>query len=89
MNVKKIEKQVKEVDVVVENYTLCDKCNERIYQELHDAFDFELSLKTGSAFSDSGYGERQEIDLCRKCANELISNLKSDGYRVNESEWDY
>jgi hypothetical protein len=39
---------------LLKNYTLCDKCNERIYQELHDAFDFELSLKTGSAFSDSG-----------------------------------
>ena len=89
MKVKKTEKQIKEVDVVVDNYTLCDKCHQRIKQVHGDAFDFTFELKTGFATPSGGNGEAQEIDLCKNCALELVSNLKASGYMVNETEWDY
>ena len=42
MYVKKTEKQIKEVEVTTESYSLCDKCNEKIQTGSNDAFEFEL-----------------------------------------------
>ena len=41
MQVIKKEKQMKEVDVTIESYTLCDKCNEKIKTGSSDAFKCE------------------------------------------------
>jgi hypothetical protein len=89
MYVKKTEKQIKEVEVTTESYTLCDKCNQKIQTKGYDAFEFELEYKTGDSYPEGGSGEKKEMELCDKCADDCIQLLKDNGYRINESEWDY
>lgn len=89
MQVIKKEKQMKEVDVTIESYTLCDKCNERIKTDSYDAFECEFIHKTGSSYPGGGSGEKQEMELCQKCAVELVDLLRANGYRVTDSEWDW
>lgn len=89
MRVTKKVKQMREVEVTVENYNLCDKCNERIETEdCWDAFKCEFIHKTGAIYPEVGSGERQKAELCQKCAIELVSLLRENGYRVIDSEWD-
>lgn len=57
MYVKKTEKQIKEVEVTTESYSLCDKCNEKIQTGIYDAFEFELEYKTGASYPESGSGD--------------------------------
>ena len=83
------EKQVKEVDVVTESYTLCDKCNEKIKIIDYDAFEFDFVHKTGRAYPEGGSGGKQQMDLCQKCAVELVAFLRVNGYRISSSEWDF
>lgn len=89
MEVFKKELQIKEVEVVVENYTLCDKCNEKLKYGSYDAFSCELTYKTGESFPEGGYGGLQEMQLCEKCAVDFIELLKDNGYRINISDWVY
>jgi len=90
MQVIKKEKRMKEVDVTIENYNLCDKCNQKIEKEdCYDAFKCEFIHKTGSSYPEGGYGEKQEMELCQKCAIELVTLLRTNGYRVTDSEWDW
>lgn len=89
MYVKKTEKQIKEVEVITESYSLCDKCNKKINIGVHDAFNFELEYKTGDNYPEGGSGDKKEMELCPKCADDCIKLLKDNGYRINESEWDY
>ena len=90
MEVVKKEKQMKEVDVTIESYTLCDKCNEKIKKEdSYDAFECEFIHKTGSSYPEGGSGEKQEMELCQKCAVELVALLRTNGYRVTDSKWDW
>lgn len=89
MYVEKTEKQIKEVEVILESYYLCDKCNEKIETKGYDAFEFELSYKTGYNYIEGGNGEKKEMELCPKCADDCIQLLKNNGYRINESEWDW
>lgn len=87
MYVKKTEKQMQ--DVIIESYSLCDKCGDRIKQVHYDAFDFNLTYKTGTSYPEGGEGCETTVDLCPKCAEELIELLKEKGYRINQEEWDY
>lgn len=90
MYVKKTEKQIKEVEVTTESYNLCDKCNCKIEKEgSFDAFECEFTHKTGSSYPEGGSGEKQEMELCQKCAVELVELLRLNGYRVTDSEWDW
>jgi hypothetical protein len=90
MQVIKKEKRMKEVDVTIEDYNLCDKCNEKIKKEdSYDDFECEFIHKTGSSYPDGGSGEKQEMELCKKCAVELVALLRTNGYRVTDSEWDW
>tara|TARA_R110000765_G_scaffold327923_1_gene418957 strand:+ start:458 stop:727 length:270 start_codon:yes stop_codon:yes gene_type:complete len=89
MYVKKTEKQIKEVEVITESYSLCDRCNEKIQTGSYDAFEFELEYKTGDSYPEGGSGEKKEMELCDKCADDCIQLLKDNGYRINESEWDW
>ena len=90
MQVKRKEKQMKEVEVIIENYNLCDKCNEKIETEdNHDAFECEFIHKTGSNYLEGGSGKKQEMELCQKCAVELVTLLRQNGYRVTDSKWDW
>lgn len=87
MEVIKKEKRMMEVTVV--NYFLCDKCSVKITKDHFDAFEFELVLKTGSAYPEGGSGETSEIHLCKVCAPELFTLLEENGYAVNHSKWDW
>jgi hypothetical protein len=90
MQVIKKVKQMKEVEVTIENYNLCDKCNEKIETEdNYDAFECEFIHKIGSSYPEGGSGEKQEMELCQKCAVELVALLRANGYRVTDSEWDW
>ena len=90
MIVIKKEKVVKEVEVITESYTLCDKCNNKIkLQDSYDSFECEFIHKTGSAYPEGGSGEKQEMEICQKCAAELVTLLRENGYRVADSNWDF
>ena len=89
MEVTKKQIQVKEVEVIIESYHLCDKCNQKIITGDYDAFECYLSHKTGDSYPEGGSGELQEMELCKNCAVDLFSLLLDNGYRVTESEWDW
>ena len=89
MYVKKTEKQMKEVDVIIERYHLCDKCNEKIGIGAFDAFEFNLKYRTGGQYPEGGRGLEKEMELCDKCADGCIQLLKDNGYRIAESDWDW
>lgn len=89
MRVRKTAHKLKKVEVVLEDYTVCDKCNQRIKPENNDAFDFNFSLKTGYSYPIGGGGEIQELDVCPTCANELVELLKANGFKVSSTDWDY
>ena len=89
MEVKKTEKQIKEVDVVTEHYHLCDKCNEIITCGSYNAFKFEFRHRTGDSYPEGGSGEEDSLDLCQDCAESFIQMLKDNGYRVTTKEWDF
>ena len=87
MEIIKTEKQLK--DVTVECYVLCDKCGEKIKDKLYDAFTFDMEYKIGDAYPKGGSGGKWGLDLCPVCAPKFIELLKENGYKVQESEWDY
>lgn len=89
MQVIKKQKQMKEVDVTIESYSLCDKCNEEIKTSSYDAFKCKFTHKTGNVYPEGGSGKLQEIELCQKCAVELAALLHQNGYRINDSEWNW
>lgn len=67
----------------------CDKCHEEITTKKYDAFECSFYLRTGNNFPESGSGENKSMDLCSNCADGLIDLLRNNGYRINESEWDW
>lgn len=77
-------------EVTIKSYTLCDKCNEKIETESnYDAFECEFIYKTGDSYPEGGSGEKFELDLCQKCGKEAVELLKGNGFKVQESEWDW
>jgi len=89
MHVKKVEKQKKEIDVIIEDYYCCDKCNKKIVEELYNAFNFDFEYNIGATYPEGGSGDKYTLNLCKECAEEFIIFLKANNYRINESEWDY
>ena len=72
MQVIRNEKQMKEVEVTIENYNLCDKCNEKIETEdSYDAFECEFIHKTGSSYPEGGSGENKKWN----CVKNVQLNL--------------
>jgi hypothetical protein len=89
MEVVRKEKQIKEVDVTVECYNLCDKCNNKIEVARYDVFECELIHKVGTAYPEGGSGDEQTMELCQKCAYDLVELLRENGYRITDREWDF
>lgn len=89
MLIFKTEKQVKEVEVEVENYNECDKCKTPIITANGDAFDFTLEYVTGEAYDRGGSGKTKEMELCKKCSDQCIKLLEDNGYRITDREWDF
>ena len=86
MKIIKKEKQTREVEFVIEEYKICDKCNEEIkIEDKNDIFECKFIHKTGSL--DSGYWETQDIHLCKKCAVDTVLLFSKNGYRINEAEY--
>jgi len=88
MEIIKTEKKLKEVDEVVESYSLCDKCNKKIDIDRYDSFQCELKCRTGNIYPEGGGGDQQKMELCQSCAKNIIEFLKESGYRIIESKWD-
>ena len=88
MYIHKTEKQLKEVDVTLESYFKCDKCNDKIERASYDAFEFFLRRSTGNSYPEGGFGENEEMHLCLQCSYECLELLKENGYRINESDWE-
>jgi hypothetical protein len=84
-----IKKEQRLIDVVVENYTICDKCGNHIKTTIYDAFTFELEYKTGNSYPEGGNGEKHTLDLCQICAPIAITLLEKNGFKVQHSEWDF
>ncbi len=89
MRIRKTEKQVKEVVVVVEDYEVCDKCGKKIEKDEYDAFEFDFKLKEGTQYPEGGSGDEEEMDLCQACARELVEKLKEMGYGIRKDRWQW
>jgi len=85
---KTIRKEKQEVEYYDKTY--CDKCGEEIKNTFKgDAFSCELNYRTGTSYPEGGSGEEWVMELCPKCAIELISLLTAKGYRIIHQEWDF
>jgi hypothetical protein len=88
MKIIKKHKEMKEVEIVDEQYDQCDKCGKKINTPCFDAFEFELFVKTGEQFPECGHGSIDTLDLCKECSIKLVSLLRNKGYDVQSKEWD-
>ena len=88
MRIVRKEKQIKEVDVILKDYTVCDRCGNKIETTLYECFDFDFEIRIGEKYPEGGHGNLLEMDLCQNCVPELKQLLLDNGYRINESEWD-
>ena len=89
MHIIKREIQIKQVDVIIENYTECDKCHCEIPDDAYDAFECQLIYKTGDTYPEGGSGKTQTIDLCKQCGKKAFALLKKKGFRINTEDWDF
>jgi len=90
MRIRKTEKQVKEVVVVIADYEVCDKCGKKIKKDdVHDAFEFDFKLKEGVQYPEGGSGDEEVMDLCQTCARELVEKLKEMGYGIRKEDWSW
>lgn len=88
MRIQKKEKQLKEVDIITEDYSECDKCGEKIRTNCYDAFDCEITIQTGDVYPESRDILERTVDLCKKCSEDLFVLLENNGYRINERQID-
>lgn len=89
MKVIKTERRTIETDVTIDHYHECDKCKSRIKPDnAYDAFECQVRLRVGTSYPEGEFGSVTTIDLCKKCAEELITFLQYNSYRVNKSEID-
>lgn len=86
MKVRNTKKVVKEVDEVVESYTECDKCKEKIKKGFFDRFSCIFEYREGVVYPEGGSYEKTSMDLCQGCGGELINTLESLGYRLSSEE---
>jgi hypothetical protein len=89
MEVIKKHKEMKEVYVTDEHYTICDKCGQKIHTNYYDAFNFKFSRRTGTEYPEGGSGEEETLDLCQDCSIKIVHLLKVNGYNVQFKEWDW
>ena len=92
MLVIKKGKELVEQDVVISKKHLCDKCGIEITRDSYnDEFECKLTYITGENMSNGGSGRitLQEVELCKKCASELIGQLKLLDYSVVTTECDH
>ena len=88
MKAQKTKRVMKEVEVVVEKYTICDKCGCKIETENFDAFECNFTYVVGSCYPEGGCGEEQSMDICQNCADDLVKLLIANGYNINTSDLD-
>jgi len=88
MEIVKTEKQTKEV--TVECYLICDKCGKRIKpKDRFDAFECEFIYKTGSSYPEGGSGNKLSLDLCQECGIKATKLFKDNGFKIQETKWDW
>ena len=80
---KKVTKEVE-----VEDYIVCDKCDDKIVPDYWNSFDFDFTLRTGKSYPEGGFGEEDSMQLCEDCAEQLVAFLKTEGYRILKKDWD-
>ena len=84
-----IIKEKRMIEVVVDSYILCDKCNKKIESSVSfDAFECEFLYKEGSVYPEGGYGDKSELDLCQRCGKEAIELLEKHGFKVQTKDWE-
>ena len=86
---QKKEKQLKEVEIMVDSFYICDKCELKISHDAFDAFEFKFEYRTGMSYPECGSGEEFNLHLCKKCAPQLIEILNLNGFKTSKREWDW
>ena len=88
MRVVKKELVTKKVEVIKEEYSLCDKCDKKIDDKIGYNFsEFTLELREGTCFPSYNSGTTTDIELCEDCADDCIKLLKENGYKTTETKW--
>jgi hypothetical protein len=68
----------------------CDLCKQKI--EPIDSYrrnNFELRWDIGTSYPECGIGITKKVDLCVECREKLFAWLKSQGCKIQETEWEY
>lgn len=89
MEIRKTQKVIKEFDEVVESYTECDKCKNKIKVSYYDVFECSFLYKEGSSYPEGGDWDETTMDLCQKCGQDLVNTLNNLGYRLNVKNVDW
>lgn len=84
-------------DTLIRIEFTCDKCGTHEENNIdddyggYDAFAFNFEIQTGCSYPEpeGGYGERYNLNLCKKCSLEFVKFLKENGYNVYTEEWSY
>ena len=86
MLVQKKETQAKEVEVIISSVNHCDKCDIDIDETTdgYDAFEFELTHRTGDSYPSSGGGEKEEMELYKTVRLNPTKNKMMKGIKLLE-----
>ena len=87
MHIIKTKKVFKAVEEVVRDYYTCDNCGDVIDDEYGEFFDFTFSLNIGQRYPGYASGEKQEMDLCKDCAEECVELLEKNGYKIRKEAY--
>jgi hypothetical protein len=71
--------------------TRCDLCGEAIKDPKgYDMDDITIERREGVSYPDGGTGTTEEVDMCGNCwKNKFKPWLRSLGYAIRSTEWDY
>lgn len=81
-----IKKEKRLIDVVVENYSICDKCGKEIKVQPYDAFEGIFEVTVGTSYPEGINAERHSLDLCQDCADIAIKLLSANGFKIQTKE---
>ncbi len=56
----------KDVEVITEDYNLCDKCDKEIDDSIgYNSHEFSLEVNEGTCFPSDNFGTRKNMELCK------------------------
>lgn len=80
------KKVVKEVEEVIYDHLVCDKCGKVIQEDTNEVFDFQFKVRIGERYGAEAFWKDYNLDLCKEHANEAMRLLVANGFMITEEE---